>query len=160
MKVLNLLKNKVIIRQAVKEDCPQLLKLMRQLAVFECYIEDFNVSIDDLIKHGFSKQHPSTYKAIVAEVEGELLGYLVYYLIPFTYDLKPTLFIKELYVSEQSRGLGVGKGLMRFTINEAENKKCGRMKWDVLSDNINAQKFYQSFGALYDDRWQGYVLKL
>ena len=105
-------------------------------------------------------QSPTTFTALVAEQDSKLMGYLVYYLIPFTYDLKPTLFTKELYVDESARGRNIGKRLMRLAIVDAKEKGCGRMKWDVLSDNIKAQSFYKSFGAEYDARWQGYVLNV
>jgi GNAT superfamily N-acetyltransferase len=148
----------MIIRHAVKEDCKALLTLMKKLAIFEDYIDDFAVTEQDLLDHGFSENQ--TFIAVVAEQNKKLQGYLVYYLIPFTYDLKPTLFIKELYVNKSSRGKNIGKELMQFTINDAKEKDCGRMKWDVLSDNIKAQLFYKNFGAKYDERWQGYVLKI
>lgn len=158
MKALNLLNKDINFRHAVKEDCESLLSLMKELAKFEGYLHDFAISLEDLIQHGFSET--KTFTAIVAELDEKLLGYLVYYVIPFTYDLKPTLFIKELYVDQVARSKGVGKGLMSLAIKDAKNKHCGRLKWDVLSDNINAQKFYQSFGAAYDNKWQGYLLKL
>ncbi len=150
--------NNLIVRHAVEADCEDLLALMKKLAIFEKYIDDFAVTKQVLLKHGFSKK-PS-FIAVVAEQDSKLLGYLVYYLIPFTYDLKPTLFIKEFYVNKDSRGKSIGKQLMRFTINDAKEKGCGHMKWDVLSDNIKAQSFYKSFGAEYDSRWQGFVLKV
>jgi len=150
---------KVNFRHAQREDCEQLLELMKQLAIFEDYADQFSVTLDDLIDQGFSSE-TSNFTAIVAEQGDQLLGYLVYYLIPFTYDLKPTLFIKELYVARKARCKGVGKGIMNLTIEDARVKKCGRMKWDVLSDNTKAQIFYQNFGATHDKKWQGYVLKL
>ncbi len=151
------------IRHAVKEDCAVLLELMKKLAIFEEYIDDFAVTEQDLFEHGFSS-HP-TFTAIVAEQSSsrssqELQGYLVYYMIPFTYNLKPTLFIKELYVNKKSRGKSIGKQLMKYAIKDAKEKGCGRMKWDVLSDNIPAQSFYKSLGAKYDQRWQGFVLEV
>ncbi len=153
-----------LIRHAQKKDCKNLLELMKKLAIFEAYIEDFVVTVDDLLERGFSDK--PEFIAIVAEQgrelerESHLKAYLVYYLIPFTYDLKPTLFIKELYVDESSRGKSMGKKLMQQAIIDAKEKGCGCMKWDVLSDNIQAQSFYQSFGASYDERWQGYVLEV
>ncbi len=149
----------MIIRHALESDCDALLALMKKLAIFEDYIDDFAVTVKDLKKHGFTKNSPD-FTALVAEHDNNLLGYLVYYLIPFTYDLKPTLFIKELYVDKSSRGQNIGKKLMQAVIVDAKEKGCGRLKWDVLSDNIVAQSFYKSFGATYDSRWQGYVLNV
>ena len=160
----------LIIRHARRQDCAQLLPLMEKLAVFEGYRDDFTVTVDDLFHHGFADEFEDkepNFTAIVAEniaheeTHLDALGaYLVYYLVPFTYDLRPTLFIKELYVDETIRGQGVGKQLMQQAIQDAKEKGCGRLKWEVLSDNIRAQLFYQSLGAFYDERWQGFVLNL
>jgi len=167
MRALNLLADSINVRHAVVEDCEALLEMMKKLAVFEDYINDFKVTVDDLIIHGFSTSQDSkpnvtapNFTALVVEHETCLQGYLVYYLIPFTYDLKPTLFIKELYVDKGVRGQKVGKKLMEAAINDAKEKGCGRLKWDVLSDNMNAQLFYKSLGASYDERWQGFVLNV
>jgi len=149
--------NNIIIRHAVEADCPQLLSLMKKLAVFEDYIDDFQVSELALIEHGFQKT--PNYTAIVAESSQQLVAYLVYYLIPFSYDLKPTLFIKELWVDEAFRGKNIGSRLMKAVISDAKKRQCGRIKWDVLADNHAAQQFYQQFGAYYDKRWQGYLLE-
>ena len=150
--------NNTIIRHAVEADCPQLLSLMKKLAVFEDYIDDFQVDESALIQYGF-REKPS-YTALVAESSQQLVAYLVYYLIPFTYDLKPTLFIKELWVDDKYRGKNIGSQLMEATIADAKKHQCSKIKWDVLADNHAAQGFYQQFGAYYDKRWQGYILEL
>lgn len=155
----NLTPDELVIRHAVANDCDSLLELMKELATFEDYFDDFCVTKQDLLAHGFSQSEP-TFTALVAEQNVSIQAYLVYYLIPFTYNLKPTLFIKELYVHENMRGQNIGKKLMQRAIADAKEKSCGRMKWDVLSDNTKAQSFYKSFGAKYDARWQGYVLNV
>lgn len=158
--------SKITIRDAMANDCKALLVLMKKLAAFEGYLDDFIVTEKDLIQHGFPTEAPldidskPTFTAIVAERDAKLVGYLVYYLIPFSYDLKPTLFIKELYIDKDLRGQSIGKQLMQKAIVDAKENNCGRIKWDVLSDNISAQLFYQSLGAKHDARWQGYVLTL
>lgn len=146
----------ITIRPAIVKDCPQLLSLMKKLAVFEGYIDDFKVSESALMQHGF--QDKPSYTSLVAEASGQLVAYLVYYLIPFSYDLKPTLFIKELWVDEEFRGENIGSQLMKATVADAKKYQCGRIKWDVLVDNKPAQQFYQQFDAYHDERWQGYVL--
>ena len=151
--------DEVTIRHAVASDSEPLLELMKKLAEFEGYLDDFCVTKEDLFTHGFSQSLP-TFTALVAEQNSKIVGYLVYYLIPFTYDLKPTLFIKELFVDKSARGQKIGTKLMQRVIEDDKEKGCGRLKWDVLSDNITAQSFYKSFGAEHDTRWQGFVLKV
>ena len=96
------------IRQAVASDIPQLLPLMRELAVFEKYAADFAVTEEVLREQGF-RHSPPDFHALLAEDGPALVGFLVYYFVPFTYRAKPNLIIKELYVAEGSRSQGVGE---------------------------------------------------
>src|SRR5690349_2639927 len=119
------------IRGAVAADIPALLELMRGLAQFEHYDADFAVTAETLLVQGFEREPPDFY-ALVAEnsdAPGELTGMLVYYIIPFTYRARPTLYIKELYVAESGRGRGIGEALMRSAAREALALGCATIKW-------------------------------
>jgi len=148
------------IRAAVIEDCPALLELMRGLAEFEGYLDQFTVTLHELKQRGFPESGKPEFHTLVAGENGGLSGMLVYYFIPFTFDLRPTLFIKELFVAKQARGKHIGEALFTATREEAEKRKCGCIKWDVLHDNHAAQRFYERQGAKHDVRWLGYKLEL
>jgi GNAT superfamily N-acetyltransferase len=148
------------IRLAEISDCPALLELMRGLAEFEGYLDQYSVTVQDLEQRGFPTSGAPEFHALIAEVNGELTGMLVYYFIPFTFDLRPTLFIKELFVPKQARGQHIGEKLFTAVREIAIRENCGRIKWDVLHDNVTAQRFYERQGARHDARWLGYVLKL
>jgi hypothetical protein len=74
------------IRKAVKEDCPGLLELITELAVYEKAPNDVTVTMEHFIESGFGK-HP-VWWAFVAETpssEGEgqgeaILGFALYYI--------------------------------------------------------------------------------
>ena len=100
------------IRKAVEADIPNLLPLMRELAGFEKYAEDFAVTEAVLREQGF-RHSPPEFHCLVAEKGGELVGFLVYYFVSFTYRAKPNLVIKELYVAGQRRSRGTGRFLMK-----------------------------------------------
>ena len=150
----------MLIRDAKLEDCSQLLQLMHGLAEFEGYLDDFKVTLADLQQRGFPTNGEAEFAAIVADDGTQLRGMVVYYLIPFTYDLRPTLFLKEVYVDASARNQRVGEKLFAATIRRAKQLGCGRIKWDVLASNTAAQRFYQRQGGQPDRRWQGYVLAL
>ena len=78
------------VRAATSGDVPALLGLMRELAVFERYLDRFAVTEAELLRRGFPAAGEPEYFAFVAESPTGLAGYAVYYLIPFTYDLKPS----------------------------------------------------------------------
>ncbi len=148
------------IRRAVAGDVSALLELMQRLAEFERYDADFAVSTETLIAQGFEREPPDFY-ALVAEAPqstGVLLGMLVYYLIPFTFRARPTLYIKELYVADSGRGRGIGEALMRAAASNAVAHGCASIKWQVAEWNTRAREFYERLGAAPDHVWVDYAL--
>lgn len=146
-----------LIRPAIETDLPRLLPLMRALAVFEEYINTFAVTEDVLRRQGF-RQNPPDFQALVAERGEELVGMLVYYLIPFTAAARPTLYMKELYVTDEVRGQGVGEVLMRAAAQEALAQGCGAMRWTVADWNAGGKRFYERLGAQANPVWIDYGL--
>src|ERR1043165_917749 len=122
------------IRKAVESDIPSLLPLMRELAEFEKYSKDFAITEDVLRQQGFWRSPPD-FQCLVAEEGRELVGFLVYYFVPFTYRAKPNLIIKELYVGESHRSKGAGALLMKAAAKEASRTGCGMIKWWVAKWN-------------------------
>lgn len=140
------------IRHFAQKDVAQLLKMMEQLAIFEGYIDDFKVTEQYLEKHGLGDR-PQFY-VLVAEHNGKLVGYACYYLIPFTYHLKPKMILKELFIKDIARGLGLGGKLFEALKSEASKHKCALIEWTVLPENEPAQKFYTNHGGRHDSKWQ------
>ena len=148
------------IRRAVESDISALFTLMRRLAEFEGYDSAFAVTEETVLLQGFTREPPDFY-AFVADTPDAttgLLGMLVYYLIPFTFRARPTLFIKELYVAESARGLGVGEALMRAVARAAVAHDCAAIKWQVADWNTSARRFYERLGARPDPVWVDYAL--
>ncbi|WP_146747535.1 GNAT family N-acetyltransferase [Halomonas elongata] len=98
--------HEILIRPFERDDVPMVLGLMHELAVFERYSEKFRVRESDIVEHGLGDS--PCFGVFVAEVDGGVAGIAVYYIVPWTYDLKPVLVLKELFVSKGFRGLGVG----------------------------------------------------
>jgi GNAT superfamily N-acetyltransferase len=103
------LRDAVLVRPFERRDVAAVLALMRELAVFERYIAHFRVTEADLLEHGFGA-HPR-FGVFVAEHGVAIIGIAVHYQIPWTFDLRPILVLKELFVSETARGLGAGTAL-------------------------------------------------
>lgn len=146
------------VRPACASDASQLLVLMRELASFEGYIGQFCVSEDDLLERGLSGGPGQQFTALVADTgKGQLPGYALVYTVPYTFDLRPSLMLKELYVHESARGLGIGQALMAAVLNLAKQLGCARLKWDVLPGNTRAQAFYRSLGGAPDKDWEAWI---
>jgi GNAT superfamily N-acetyltransferase len=140
------------IRKAIEADIPKLLPLMRELAEFEKYDKEFFITEEILRKQGF-RHLPPDFHCLVAEEGGRLVGFLVYYFVPFTYRAKPNVIIKELYVTEGHRRKRVGEQLMRAIAKEAVRTGCGMIKWWVAKWNERGIGFYERLGAKVDVDW-------
>jgi ribosomal protein S18 acetylase RimI-like enzyme len=55
-------------------------------------------------------------------------------------------WLEDLYVSEQARGLGVGRALTQAVIDRATARGCRRVELDVNSENPAAMALYRSLG--------------
>lgn len=129
---------------------------MRALAEFEGYLDDFRVDENNLIARAFGPIPQC--QVFVAPSSGHVTGYAVVLEIPFTYDLRPTVVLKELYIAEDSRGKGLGKSLMHAVAEWACMRGAGRLKWDVLVGNQLATRFYEQLGASRDEKWLAYQM--
>ena len=145
------------IRKAVETDISNLLPLMRELAEFEKYANDFAVTEESLREQGF-RRLPPDFHSLIAEEGGELVGFLVYYFVPFTYRAKPNLIVKELYIADGYRSRGVGKLLMKAVAKEAEQAGCGMIKWYVAKWNERSVQFYERLGATIDPNWHEFQM--
>jgi GNAT superfamily N-acetyltransferase len=145
------------IRKAAEGDISNLLPLMRELAEFEKYASDFAVTEELLREQGF-RRSPPDFHSLIAEEGGELVGFLVYYFVPFTYRAKPNLIVKELYIADGYRSRGVGKLLMKAVAKEAEQAGCGMIKWYVAKWNERGVQFYERLGATIDPNWHEFQM--
>lgn len=146
------MKRQVKTRSFEAKDVSTLLDMMKALAHFEGYLDDFNVTEETLRTKGLCSE--PTFSAIVAENEAELIGYGVYYTIPFTYDLHPTIILKELYVTAEARGTGAGQAIFDHIRRTAKVAGAKRLQWLVLPSNHSAKAFYRKQGGQPDLAWE------
>lgn len=150
-----------MIRRATAEDAPQLMQLMRLLAAFEGYADRFAVTQEDLVERGFSAHRPAEFIAWVIEGQaGILTGYVAVYVIPFTFDLRPTIVIKELFVEESQRGRQHGHELFAAVSQYAQSLNGRLLRWQVLPSNEIAKHFYRQRGGVPDVEWENWILDL
>ena len=138
------------LRIAVKEDCPRLMELVHELALFEKAPEEVTVTLDEFIEAGFGAK--PVWKAFVAEVDGAIVGFAVYYIRYSTWK-GSRLYLEDLIVTEEYRGKGVGKLLFNRLIQEAKELGFSGMVWQVLDWNEPAIKFYNKYEANIEAGW-------
>jgi GNAT superfamily N-acetyltransferase len=141
------------IREARPDDIPAVLDLMRALAEFEGYLDDFAVDANALLTRAFGAA--AQCQVFVAETDA-ICGYAVVQSLAFTFDLRPSVRLKELYVAQGIRGGGVGEQLLRRVAQWALDQGAGRLLWDVLTGNHAAERFYTRLGGRRESQWIAY----
>ncbi|WP_075291065.1 GNAT family N-acetyltransferase [Pararhizobium arenae] len=146
------------IRAFEQKDVSDVLALMRGLAVFEGYIDDFRVTEADLVEHGLG---PSPrFGVFVAVLAGKVIGIAVHYQIPWTFDLKPVVVLKELFVAEEARGIGAGEALFHRLTAYARDIGASKVAWTVLDGNEPAMRFYDRQGGVPDTLWKPWFVRI
>lgn len=145
------------IRFMTESDIPQTFELMKELAVFEHYIDGFAITPEIVKEKGIDKNPPDFY-CLVADDNGTIAGMLVYYFLPYTAQNRPAIYMKELYVDEKFRNQKVGEQLMLELKNQAKAHNCQTIKWTVAPWNDRGMKFYERLGAKQNTEWVNYEL--
>ena len=147
------------IRPARPEDAEALIGMMRALAAFEGYLPRFRVTARDLCTRAFGPGAQCGILVAQGE-EGQLAGYAVWLVQAFTYDLRPTLTLKELFVDPAYRQRGIAADLLASLRREAERVGAGQITWLVLPANESAKRLYRGFGGAPDADWEHWRLAL
>jgi len=138
------------LRIAKKEDCPRLMELVNELALFEKAPEEVTVSMEEFEEAGFGKN--PVWKAFVAEDDGVVIGFALYYVRYSTWK-GCRLYLEDLLVTESYRGKGIGKLLFDQVIKEAKELGFSGMVWQVLDWNEPAIKFYNKYDSSIEAGW-------
>lgn len=139
-----------IVRQGQPKDVQAILDLIIELAIFEKEPNAVEITLEDLLKDGFS-ENPK-FQLFVAEQENTIIGMALFYERYSTWKGK-TIHLEDLIVTHQKRNLGVGKGLYTAVLKYAFDHNFNRVAWEVLDWNTNAIEFYKSTGATYLSGW-------
>ena len=144
------------IRPATPDDAELILRFITELAIYEKAEHEVKTDAAGIRDSLFAEG--STAHGLICENDGQPIGYAVYFFNYSTWLGKHGLYLEDLYVSPEARGLGAGKALLRHLAQLAVARDCGRFEWSVLDWNTPAIDFYQSFGARPQSEWTTYRL--
>ncbi|HWP22617.1 MAG TPA: ribosomal protein S18-alanine N-acetyltransferase [Candidatus Binatia bacterium] len=89
-------------------------------------------------------------RSILAEIDGQIVGYIVYWLLPGAID------IHNIAVHIDYRRRGIGRLLLSKVVSEAKGQSASRVMLEVRRSNLAAQKLYESMGFLSTGIRKGY----
>jgi GNAT superfamily N-acetyltransferase len=141
----------LVIRELQPEDLPGLMRLIDGLADYEKLGRPDAEARQRLAVDALGK--PPRFHTLLAEVDGELVGYAIYFFTYSTFRARPSLYLEDVFVLPERRGQGAGVGLFRACARQAVANHCARMEWQVLSWNEPSIKFYERLGARHLADW-------
>lgn len=140
------------IRPATPADVPQILTFIRALAAYEHEPDAVTATEADLLRDGFGAN--PFYSCLIAEHNGQPAGFAFYFYNYSTWKGRPGLYLEDIFVNPEFRGLGIGRALLQQVAAIAVQKNCPRLQWEVLDWNTPAIEFYRAMGAEFLDEWR------
>lgn len=137
------------IRKAKREDMPQVLELIKELADYENATDQVEITLADLEEEGFDK---GSFTCFVADVDGKLEGMALVYFRFSTWKGR-TVHLEDLIVRKSMRGTGMGGALYKRVAQFGSDNGVRRIEWVVSEGNKNAIEFYENTGADIKKNW-------
>ena len=141
-----------MIRAASEADVPQILAFIRALAAFEREPDAVTATEEGLLRDGFGPN--LIYYCLIADRDGQSAGFALYFFNYSTWKGCPGIYLEDIFVHPEFRGLGIGKALLQQVASIAVQKGCPRLQWEVLDWNTPAIDFYRAMGAEFLDEWR------
>ena len=136
--------NEFTIRFAKESDIPTILRFINELAVYEHLEHELNLTEESLKENIFEKKKA---EVVIAFEDDVPVGHAVFFETFSTFVGRHGLYLDDLYVNDQYRGLGYGKKLFEEVAKIAYERNCGRLEWQCLDWNKSSIDFYLSTGA-------------
>lgn len=141
-----------LLRAAEPRDVNAIVGLIGELAEFEKLSHLLQVTPETLHPHLFGER--PVVEAQVAQLDGEVVGFALFFTNFSTFLSKPGLYLEDLYVRPALRGQGIGEALLSRLAAIAVERGYGRFEWSVLDWNSNAIRFYEKMGATVLPDWR------
>lgn len=143
----------LVIREAVRDDVPAVLGLVKELAAYEREPHAVTATEADFLRDGFGDR-PAFHVLVAEEAESRaIVGFAFYFYSFSTWNGRRCLYLEDLFVQPAHRGRGAGIALMKALARVALAQECRRFVWQVLDWNEPAIAFYERLGAKVLREW-------
>ncbi len=146
----------ITIRKANEADVKTITKFLHKLAKHDGHEDQCHITEKEILRFGFSPK--KCFDVIIIEVDEVPQGIALYFMTFTVWQASRVLFLSDLYVNAECRGLGLGKKLFSALAKIAVEQGCSRMDWQVLPE-AEAAGFYRGLGAQKIDDFHTYRLE-
>lgn len=150
------MRDPIAIRPATRDDVPLVLEFIRDLARYEHLEHEAVASAADLGEALFGERRYA--EVVFACSGGKPVGFALFFHNFSTFKGRPGIYLEDLFVRPEARGLGIGKRLLAYLARTAVERRCARLEWAVLDWNEPSIRFYRNLGAVPLDEWTGFRL--
>ncbi|MEL0009308.1 MAG: GNAT family N-acetyltransferase [Flammeovirgaceae bacterium] len=147
----------MIVRKGKKQDIPQVLDLIKELAEYEKALDQVSNTVERLENDGFGDS--PVYNLFVAESNNKIIGIAITFFRYSTWKGK-NLYIEDLVVSENFRRRGIGLKIFEKVKEFAEDSSCVGISLQVLDWNKIGINFYKKLNMKLDNEWINCYLNL
>ncbi|NND71216.1 MAG: GNAT family N-acetyltransferase [Rhodothermales bacterium] len=142
------------IRPATIADVELIRDFIVRLARYEKLEHEAVVTIENLENTLFGEQPFAN--VLIAEHDSEPAGFALYFHNYSTFLGKAGIYLEDLFVIDEKRGLGIGRKLLQKLAQICVENDFGRLEWSVLDWNEPAIKVYERLGARSMKEWITY----
>ncbi|WP_295155587.1 GNAT family N-acetyltransferase [uncultured Brachyspira sp.] len=143
------------IRFASAKDAAVILKFIKELAHYEKLEHEVSATEDILREWIFKKKKC---EVLIASEDNIEIGYALFFHNFSTFLGKAGIYLEDLYITPDYRGLGYGKKLLKEVAKIAVERGCQRLDWQCLDWNKSSIDFYLSLNAVEMSDWNSYRL--
>ncbi|WP_420145760.1 GNAT family N-acetyltransferase [Sphingobium sp.] len=141
----------ILIRTARADDIDTIHAFILALADYEKLAHEVKTDRDTLARYLFGPRPMA--EVLIADHDGKAVGFALFFHNFSTFEGRPGLYLEDLFVLPQARGLGAGKALLVRLAQMAIERDCARLEWSVLDWNEPAIAVYRAIGAKPMDEW-------
>lgn len=132
------------IRKTTKNDICLIYDFINGLALYEKRPEDMTGSEEMLEFMLFEKKIAT---AIIAEVDGNPVGYAIYYPVFGSFAAKANAHLEDLFIKPEFRRKGLGKEFFFKLLKMLKAEGYSKIEWSCLDWNAPSIEFYKKIGA-------------
>jgi ribosomal protein S18 acetylase RimI-like enzyme len=136
---------KPVVRAIAKGDIPAVIALMREFAAYEQLADYCTITPERL---GAAMFDPGAFVEGLIALEGVTpIAYALFYPAFSSFRGERGLYLEDIFVSTNKRGLNVGELMLREIARIAQSRGLERIDFLVLDWNASAIGFYKKHGA-------------